>query len=221
MPSTSIAQQQLMGMAYSLKKGEMDPKDASQEVKDLAASMTLQDLKDFASTKHKGLPQKADENASPANIGGMGATLLPTATQNGSGDVLSGAGDAEEEYKKKKRKREGMLKTFEQFLNEMNESALDLPPGVEQFANDEKEEGKQADIYLATFDGRSFKAQSTDKTWEDEVPVTKNFTRNGYKNVSIKGQHYIIEGDTFWYFRVGKNWYAVKRADYGTPPFEY
>ncbi len=221
MPSTSIAQQQLMGMAYSLKKGEMDPKDASQEVKDLAASMTLQDLKDFASTKHKGLPQKADENASPANIGGMGATLLPTATQNGSGDILSGTGDAEEEYKKKKRKREGMLKTFEQFLNEMNESALDLPPGLEQFANDEKEEGKQADIYLATFDGRSFKAQSTDKTWDDGAPVTKNFTRNGYKNVSIKGQHYIIEGDTFWYFRVGRNWHAVKRADYGTPPFEY
>ena len=221
MPSTSIAQQQLMGMAYSLKKGEMDPKDASQEVKDLADSMTLQDLKDFASTKHKGLPKKADENTSPANMVGMGATLLPTATQNGSGDILSGAGDAEEEYKKKKRKREGMLKTFEQFLNEMNESALDLPPGLEQFANDEKEEGKQADIYVATFDGRSFKAQSTDKTWDDGAPVTKNFTRNGYKNVSIKGQHYIIEGDTFWYFRVGRNWHAVKRADYGTPPFEY
>ena len=216
MPSTSIAQQQLMGMAYSLKKGEMDPKDASQEVKDLADSMTLQQLKDFASTKHKGLPQKADEGVSSASIGGMGATLLPTATQPGSGDILSGSGDAEEEYKKKK--REGLLKTFEQFINE---SALTLPHGMEQFANDEKEADKQADIYLATFDGRSFKAQSTDRTWDDGVPVTKNFTRNGYKNVSIKGQHYIIEGNTFWYFRVGRIWYAVKRADYDTPPFEY
>jgi|DEB19_MinimDraft_2_1074335.scaffolds.fasta_scaffold00183_3 hypothetical protein len=221
MPSTSIAQQQLMGMAYSLKKGEMDPKDASQEVKDLADSMTLQQLKDFASTKHKGLPQRADENALPSSIGGMGATLLPTATQTGSGDILSGAGDAEEEYKKNKKKREAMLKTFEQFLNEMNESALNLPLGLEQFANDEKEAGKQADIYLASFDGRSFKAQSTDKTWEDGVPVTKNFTRNGYKSVSVKGQHYIIEGNTFWYFRVGRIWHAVKRADYETPPFEY
>jgi hypothetical protein len=118
MPSTSVAQQQLMGMAYSLKKGEMDPKDASQEVKDLADSMTLQQLKDFASTKHSGLPAKADEQITPGNIGGMGATFLPTATQPGSGDILSGSGDAEEEYKKKKRKREGMLKTFEQFVNE-------------------------------------------------------------------------------------------------------
>jgi len=118
MPSTSIAQQQLMGMAYSLKKGDMDLKDASQEVKDLADSMTLQQLKDFASTKHEGLPKKVKENVSPASIGGMGATLLPTATQNGSGDILSGAGDAEEEYEKKKKKREKMLKTFEQFVNE-------------------------------------------------------------------------------------------------------
>lgn len=56
--STSIAQQRLMGMAYALKTGEMDPEDASDEVKDLANSMTTQQLKDFASTKHKGLPKK-------------------------------------------------------------------------------------------------------------------------------------------------------------------
>lgn len=61
MPSTSKAQQRLMGMAYALKSGEMDPKDASQEVKDLADSMTLKQLKDFAETKHKGLPDKVEE----------------------------------------------------------------------------------------------------------------------------------------------------------------
>jgi hypothetical protein len=222
MPSTSIAQQRLMGMAYSLKKGDMDLKDASQEVKDLADSMTLQQLKDFASTKHEGLPKKVEENISPAGIGGMGATLLPTATQNGSGDILSGAGDAEEEYEKKKKKREKMLKTFEQFVNESLIIEGVMPIGVEAFANDEKSSGKSVKIHLATFDGKSFKAQLTDKTWDDGTPVTKNFTRGGYKSVSIpKGQHYIIEGDTFWYFRVGRPWYAVKRADYSTPPFEY
>jgi hypothetical protein len=125
MPSTSISQQQLMGMAYSLKKGEMDPKDASQEVKDLADSMTLQQLKDFASTKHDGLP----ENLTPANIGGMGATLLPTATQPGSGDVLSGPKkkgkdksiEDEEDLIRRKVERilMGKLQTYEQFLNEM------------------------------------------------------------------------------------------------------
>lgn len=61
MPSKSIAQQQLMGMAYSLKKGEMKMSDASQEVKDLADGMTLQQLKDFAETKHVGLPDHVKE----------------------------------------------------------------------------------------------------------------------------------------------------------------
>lgn len=58
MPATSVAQQKLMAMAYSLKKGDMDPADASDKVKELAASMTLKQLKDYASTEHEGLPQK-------------------------------------------------------------------------------------------------------------------------------------------------------------------
>ena len=65
MPSTSIAQQRLMGQAYALKTGELkssdlDPKYRKQ-IEDLAASMTEKDLKDFAETSHKGLPQKVKE----------------------------------------------------------------------------------------------------------------------------------------------------------------
>lgn len=61
MPSVSKAQQRLMGMAYALKKGDMKPADASQEVKDLADSMTLKQLKDFAETKHEDLPDHVEE----------------------------------------------------------------------------------------------------------------------------------------------------------------
>lgn len=62
MPSKSIAQQRLMGMAYALKKGDMKPEDASQEVKDLADSMTLKQLKDYAETKHENLPDHVEES---------------------------------------------------------------------------------------------------------------------------------------------------------------
>ena len=58
--SVSKDQQQLMGQAYAYKKGET--KTASKAVKDLAKSMSLKDLKDFASTKHKGLPDKVGES---------------------------------------------------------------------------------------------------------------------------------------------------------------
>jgi len=108
------------------------------------------------------------------------------------------------------------IQTFEGFLMEGAGSPA-IPAGVEAFAQDEG-----AEIYLAKFDGRSIRAQSTDKKWpSDSAPVTKYFTRGGYRDVKIEGEHWIIEGDKFWYFRVGPMWYAVKRGDYSTPPFEY
>lgn len=125
MPATSKAQQRLMGMAYAYKKGELDPKEASQEVKDLADSMTLKQLKDYAETKHEGLPDKVDDNLQPGDVGGMGPIKFPTATETGSGDVPAGQGDAEEEYEKKRRKMKH-LKNFESFLNSgfENENAV-------------------------------------------------------------------------------------------------
>ena len=65
MPSTSITQQRLMGQAYALKTGELKSSDLDpkyrEQIEDLAASMTEKDLKDFAETSHKGLPQKVKE----------------------------------------------------------------------------------------------------------------------------------------------------------------
>jgi hypothetical protein len=54
--AVSKAQQKFMGMVHATKKGEM--KGGSKEVKKAAASMTGKEAKDFASTKHKGLPEK-------------------------------------------------------------------------------------------------------------------------------------------------------------------
>jgi hypothetical protein len=56
MPAKSKAQQRFMGMVYAVKKGEM--KAPSPEVARAAASMSKGDAEDFASTKHKGLPEK-------------------------------------------------------------------------------------------------------------------------------------------------------------------
>ena len=61
MPSKSKQQQKFMGMAHALKKGEMKPSDASPELKKVAKSMSDKDVKDFASTSHKGLPRKVKQ----------------------------------------------------------------------------------------------------------------------------------------------------------------
>ena len=56
MPAVSKAQQRFMGMVRAAQKGEME--NPSPEVAQAAASMKKKDAKDFASTKHKGLPEK-------------------------------------------------------------------------------------------------------------------------------------------------------------------
>ena len=56
MPAKSKAQQRFFGMVRSVQKGEME--NPSPEVAQAAASMKKKDVKDFASTDHKGLPNK-------------------------------------------------------------------------------------------------------------------------------------------------------------------
>jgi len=60
MPAVSKAQQRFMGMVHAVKKGDMAA--PSPEVAQAAASMKKKDAKDFASTKHKGLPDKIKVN---------------------------------------------------------------------------------------------------------------------------------------------------------------
>ena len=60
MPSQSKAQQRFMGMVHATQKGDME--NPSPEVSKAADSMSNKDAKDFASTSHKGLPDKKTEH---------------------------------------------------------------------------------------------------------------------------------------------------------------
>jgi hypothetical protein len=59
MPAQSKAQQRFMGMVHAAQKGDME--NPSPEVAKVADSMSDKDAKDFASTSHKGLPDKVKE----------------------------------------------------------------------------------------------------------------------------------------------------------------
>ena len=56
MPAVSRAQQRFFGMVRAAQKGDL--KSPSPQVQRAAASIKKKDAKDFASTKHKGLPEK-------------------------------------------------------------------------------------------------------------------------------------------------------------------
>ena len=56
MPAVSKKQQRFFGIVRAIQKGEMAP--TTPETAKAAADMKKSDVKDFASTKHKGLPNK-------------------------------------------------------------------------------------------------------------------------------------------------------------------
>jgi len=56
MPAVSKKQQKFFGIVRAIQKGEMAP--TTPETAKAAATMKEKDVKDFASTKHKGLPEK-------------------------------------------------------------------------------------------------------------------------------------------------------------------
>lgn len=56
MPAESKAQQKMMGMALAMKKGEM-PHSASKKVHEVMKGMDEGQLKEYAGTKTKGLPE--------------------------------------------------------------------------------------------------------------------------------------------------------------------
>ena len=93
MPSKSLAQLTLMRMAYAYKKGKLKS-EPSQEVKDIADSMTFKQLEDYIKTpKDKKLPMHVDEEFATLDATpGMGPVSAPTATSTGSGDTFSSVG---------------------------------------------------------------------------------------------------------------------------------
>lgn len=56
MPARSKSQQRLFGMVHAYQKGKL--KNAPEEVKNIARSISDEDAEHFAKTKHKGLPEK-------------------------------------------------------------------------------------------------------------------------------------------------------------------
>jgi len=73
--AVSKAQQKFMGMVHAAKKGE---KPASKEVAKTAKGMKDKDAKDFASTKHKGLPEK--KKKTDESLGTAGGFNMPEPT---------------------------------------------------------------------------------------------------------------------------------------------
>ena len=62
MPAQSKAQQRAAGAALSAKRGETKVGDLKGAAKDMYDSMSEEELEDYASTDHDGLPEKVEDD---------------------------------------------------------------------------------------------------------------------------------------------------------------
>jgi hypothetical protein len=86
--AVSKKQQRFMGMVSAAKKGE---KPASKEVAKVAKTMKKGDAEDFASTKHKGLPEKAAKKTKEKDVE-ESTTSGSVATSGAAPKAAKGAG---------------------------------------------------------------------------------------------------------------------------------
>jgi len=80
----SEQQQKLFGLALSVKRGQTPRSEASAEVLKIVDSMSEKKIRDFAKTKHEGIPKKVDESV--ADITPMSSQELQATRQRASLD---------------------------------------------------------------------------------------------------------------------------------------
>jgi len=106
--AVSKKQQRFMGMVSAAKKGE---KPASKEVAKVAKTMKKGDVEDFASTKHKGLPEKAAKKNKEKDVeesttsGSVATSTAAPKASKGAGGFTFGKGI----YDSLNRELEGMI----------------------------------------------------------------------------------------------------------------
>ena len=92
MPAVSKSQQSLFGQAYAVKIGELSPSKLNPKYRDeivrLSKSMTEKELKAYASTKHKKLPDHVDESDLPISLEAVGSASMPKFQPKGPGKII-------------------------------------------------------------------------------------------------------------------------------------
>jgi hypothetical protein len=121
MSAVSKAQQALFGQAYAIRIGELSPSDLDPKYRDeivkLSKSMTEKELKAYASTKHKKLPDHVDEMDLPISLEPVGSPTIPKFQPKGPGKIVPFL-DPDSKQIKKGKKNLSNLKDYRDWLSD-------------------------------------------------------------------------------------------------------
>lgn len=126
--SLSRAQQRFMGMVYAAKKGETP---ASPEVAKAAEGMSKKAARDFAKTKHEGLPEKKEETKEGFSLVRKIISEFSPLQEDKIDDLLADIRGEDDDKKKSSKKSEEERKTEAKKQVKRGKSA---PTGVERAA---------------------------------------------------------------------------------------
>lgn len=121
MPAVSKSQQSLFGQAYAVKIGELSPSDINPKYRDqivkLSKSMSEKELKAYASTKRKKLPNHVDEGDDQISLAPISSSAMPKFEPKGPGKIIPFL-DTDLKQKKKGKKNLSNLKDYRDWLSD-------------------------------------------------------------------------------------------------------
>jgi hypothetical protein len=118
MPSVTRSQQRFFGQVYSIKTGQIKPSDLDPKYRDqilkAAKDMSLEEIKKFAKTKHKGLADHLEEADSGLPV--VTSSEIPQFNPKGPGKIFPFL-DPDAKQKKKGQKNLQNLKDYRDWIS--------------------------------------------------------------------------------------------------------
>ena len=180
MPASSKAQQRLMGLVKAVQAGDVPKSKVSKAVKKMADKMKEKDVDKYASTKHKGLPNKVQSeetlNENPAVI----ATASRMAIQNAQGKKVSVNTARQPKYADRDPSTHKKAKSIFQRIKDKFKKK-DKPSTKKQSKGD-------ANFYAKQFGGRAEAIEALPKLKEVNSLLEKNIPTNPSKWAYYKAQ---------------------------------
>lgn len=133
--AVSQQQQKFMGMVHAMQKGEK-VKGASPELKKVARTMKKSDAKDFAKTKHKGLPKKVSESPEDLLKSGVKQVIqdIYDGAMSGQDMIDTVADELGDFYKWVRRSKDQSLRQAYQYMTDEGANAEGDPEMMAQVA---------------------------------------------------------------------------------------
>ena len=180
MPASSKAQQRLMGLVKAVQAGDVPKSKVSKVVQKMANKMKEKDVDKYASTKHKGLPNKVQSeetlNENPAVI----ATAARMAIQNADGKKVSVNTARQPKYADRDPSTHKKAKSIFQRIKDKFKKK-DKPSAKKQSKGD-------ANFYAKQFGGRAEAIEALPKLKEINSLLEKNIPTNPSKWSYYKAQ---------------------------------